>query len=109
MTRKARRAAPRLPRISPTELVILELLGDHGPRYGLWLVENSAKRLKRGTVYVTLGRMEDKGLLESFLEKRDVAAPGLPRRFYRLTRAGVAVLRAAELARALLLEPEVAR
>jgi DNA-binding PadR family transcriptional regulator len=98
-----------LPRISPKELLILQMLGDHGPQYGLWLVANSRRQLKRGTVYVTLGRMEDKGLVESFLEKRDPSAPGLARRFYRLTPAGVAVLRAAELAQALLLQPEIAR
>jgi DNA-binding PadR family transcriptional regulator len=107
MSRRARQPG-RLPRVSRTELLILELLGDHGPRYGLWLVEHSGGRLKRGTVYVTLGRMEDKGLVESYLESREPGVPGLPRRFYRLARAGVAVLRAAELAQALLLEPELA-
>lgn len=108
MPRKARKTES-LPRISPKELVILQLLGDHGPQYGLWLVQNSEGLLKRGTVYVTLGRMEDKGLVESFLEMRDEAIPGLPRRFYRLSHAGIAVLRAAELAQALLHQPEIAR
>jgi len=106
--RRTRKPEP-LPRVSPKELVILELLGDHGPKYGLWLVQNSAGRLKRGTIYVTLGRMEDKGLVESFLEKRDPGVPGLARRFYRLSHAGTAVLRAAELAQALLHQPEMIR
>jgi DNA-binding PadR family transcriptional regulator len=108
MARKPRKIQ-QLPRVSPKELVILQLLGDHGPQYGLWLVQNSAGLLKRGTVYVTLGRMEDKGLVESLLEKRDPAQAGLPRRFYRLSHAGVAVLRAAELAQALLHQPEMVR
>jgi len=108
VTRKSRKVE-RLPRVSPKELVILQLLGEHGPQYGLWLVQNSAGLLKRGTVYVTLGRMEDKGLIESFLEKRDPSASGLPRRFYRLTHAGVAVVRAVELAQALLHRPEMVR
>jgi DNA-binding PadR family transcriptional regulator len=108
MARKPRKVE-QLPRVSPKELLILQLLGDHGPQYGLWLVENSEGLLKRGTVYVTLGRMEDKGLVESLLEKRDPGVPGLPRRFYRLSHAGVAVLRAAELAQALLHQPEMAR
>jgi DNA-binding PadR family transcriptional regulator len=103
------RKVDRLPRVSPKELLILQLLGDHGPQYGLWLVEHSDGLIKRGTVYVTLGRMEDKGLVESFLEKRAPNVPGLPRRFYRSTHAGVAVLRAAELAQALLHQPEMVR
>lgn len=108
MARRPRRVE-QLPRVSPTELVILQLLADHGPQYGLWLVRNSEGLVKRGTVYVTLGRMEDKGLVESFLEKRDPCVPGLPRRFYRSSHAGTAVLRAAELAQALLHQPEMVR
>ena len=38
--------------------------------YGLQLVEQSEGALKRGTVYVTLGRMEAKGLVESEQESR---------------------------------------
>ena len=34
--------------------------------FGLALVERSGGALKRGTVYVTLGRMEAKGLLDGF-------------------------------------------
>lgn len=108
MARKPRKV-DQLPRVSRKELLILQLLGDHGPQYGLWLVQNSEGSLKRGTVYVTLGRMEEKGLVESLLEKRDPTKAGLPRRFYRLSRAGVAILRAAELAQALLLQPERVR
>ena len=47
------------------ERLILELLASEGPMYGLQLVEQSDGALKRGTVYVTLGRMEAKGLVES--------------------------------------------
>ena len=59
--------------------------------YGLQLVAASRGRLKRGTVYVTLGRMEDKG----FITAREEAPPpdegGLPRRVYRVTAFGRAV------------------
>ena len=102
------RSPSELPRVSPTERLILELLGEDGPQYGLALVGLSGGRLKRGTVYVTLGRMEQKGLVESGLEERDPSLPGLPRRFYRPSRTGLAILRAAELAQALLLDPEFA-
>jgi len=89
---------PRLPRLARTEQAILELLASHGELYGLQLVERSEGALKRGTVYVTLQRMEEKGWVESHLEARDVPAAGLPRRLYRPTRPGLALLRAIELA-----------
>jgi len=43
---------------------VLDLL-ESGERYGLELVDASAGRLKRGSVYVTLGRMETKGFVAS--------------------------------------------
>lgn len=75
------------------EKVILQLLRD-GERYGLQLVEESGGRLKRGTVYVTLGRMEEKGYLHSRLEERAGEEGGLPRRLYRPTALGRRVLEA---------------
>jgi PadR family transcriptional regulator PadR len=76
------------------ELLILELLVSEGPMYGLQLVERSAGALKRGTVYVTLGRMESKGIVESEQETPDPGAIGLPRRIYRPTPLGRRMLRA---------------
>ncbi|MET0552378.1 MAG: helix-turn-helix transcriptional regulator, partial [Vicinamibacteria bacterium] len=76
------------PTVSGKEALILELLADAADRYGLELVEASAGRLKRGTVYVTLGRMEDKGFVTSVQEERAPGAIGLPRRLYRLTPLG---------------------
>ena len=49
------------------------------------MVELSDGRLKRGTVYVTLGRMQEKGYLESRQEPLPEGAIGLPRRLYRPT------------------------
>ena len=76
------------------ERFILELLASAGPMYGLQLVEQSAGALKRGTVYVTLGRMEAKGLVESQQEPVPPGAIGLPRRIYRPTALGERMLRA---------------
>ena len=78
-------AAGPLPR---KEQLILELLADAGPMYGLLLVERSGGALKRGTVYVTLGRMEAKGLVTSEQETPHPGAIGLPRRIYRATALG---------------------
>ena len=76
------------------ERLILELLGTEGPMYGLQLVDRSDGALKRGTVYVTLGRMETKGLVESEQEPAPPGGIGLPRRIYRPTALGQRMLRA---------------
>jgi PadR family transcriptional regulator len=76
------------------ERLILDLLVANGPMYGLQLVDRSGGALKRGTVYVTLGRMESKGLIESEQESPDPGAIGLPRRIYRPTPLGDRMLRA---------------
>ena len=76
------------------ERLILELLASQGPLYGLQLVDRSDGALKRGTVYVTLGRMEAKGLVESQQEPVPPGGIGLPRRIYRPTVLGERMLRA---------------
>jgi DNA-binding PadR family transcriptional regulator len=75
----------RLPKFSATERQIIELLAAHDELFGLQMVELSEGRLKRGTVYVTLGRMQDKGYLESRQEALPAGAIGLPRRLYKPT------------------------
>ncbi len=82
-----------IPRLSPTERLVLELLKGK-EKFGLQLVLESGGALKRGTVYVTLGRMQDKGYVESWTEKQPAGAIGLPRRLYRPTRYGLRVLEA---------------
>jgi PadR family transcriptional regulator len=82
------------PRVSRTEHVILALLSRDKELFGLEIVGKSAGAVKRGTVYVTLGRMHDKGFVESRTEPLAPGAIGLPRRLYRLTPYGVAVLKA---------------
>ena len=73
-----------------SERVILELLAGKGPCYGLELVQASGGALKRGGIYVTLGRMEEKGLVMSA-----IGASG--RRLYRPTALGARALTAAHL------------
>lgn len=83
-----------LPRLSGTERLILELLEAEGELFGLQMVELAGGRLKRGTVYVTLGRMQEKGYLESRQEAQSAGAIGLPRRLYRPTGHAARVLAA---------------
>ena len=82
------------PTLPPKERLILELLVANGPLFGLALVDRSAGALKRGTVYVTLGRLENKGLISSEQEPAHPGAIGLPRRIYQVTGLGERVLRA---------------
>lgn len=99
----------KLPSISGRECLVLEQLRN-GDKYGLELVAGSRGALKRGTVYVTLGRMEQKGFVESRQEAQRAGAIGLPRRLYRATAYGLKVLDAYQLLRdALALRPSVVR
>jgi DNA-binding PadR family transcriptional regulator len=82
------RRAPHPPRLSAKESLILDLLIERSSMYGLELVSASRGRLKRGTVYVTLGRMEDKGYITSRTEPAPVDEGGLPRRLYEPTALG---------------------
>jgi DNA-binding PadR family transcriptional regulator len=77
-------------RLPASEHLILKLLTSHGASYGLELVAASRGKLKRGGIYVTLGRMEDKGLVNS-----KIADDG--RRRYAPTALGERALMAAKL------------
>ena len=88
---------------------MLDLL-EPSERYGLELVDASGGRLKRGSIYVTLGRMEAKGFVASRQEDRAPGAIGLPRRLYRPTAYGLKVRDAYRLLRdALALKPAEAK
>jgi DNA-binding PadR family transcriptional regulator len=86
-----------LPRLSHTEQLILSLLSE-GETFGLDLVDRSDGRIKRGTVYVTLARMQQKGYLASRVEAANPGAIGLPRRLYQPTALGLRVMHAWALA-----------
>jgi DNA-binding PadR family transcriptional regulator len=87
----------------------LDLL-EAGERFGLELVDVSGGRLKRGSIYVTLGRMEAKGFVQSRQEARLPGAIGVPRRLYTATAYGLKVREAYRLLReALALKPAEAQ
>lgn len=73
---------------STKEVLILSLLTERYSLYGLELVALSENRLKRGTVYVTLSRMQEKGLIRATEDRRPKEHAGLPRPQYRITAAG---------------------
>ena len=99
---------PRVLTLSAKETLILELLTEQDELYGLQLVAASKRKLKRGTVYVTLGRMEEKGYISSRLEDAPPDVGGMPRRLYQPTALGRRVLAAFSTA-ATHLMPEFAR
>jgi PadR family transcriptional regulator, regulatory protein PadR len=99
----------RLPSMSRTESLVMDLLRGR-ERYGLELVDASDGTLKRGSVYVILARMEEKGFVDSRQEERQQGTTGLPRRLYRATPYGRKVHGAfASLRDALALKPTEAR
>lgn len=76
------------PKLSRKEFLILEMLISKGEMFGLEMVEASGGELKRGTIYVTLQRMGDKGYIESREEPRSMPEIGIPRRKYWATGLG---------------------
>lgn len=87
---------PRLP--SGKELIVLEMLVAKREMYGLEMVKTS-NRLARGTVYVLLNRMADKGYVISRQVKEDNAS-GMPRRVFSITGLGQRALTATRQAHA---------
>jgi len=71
---------------SGKELAVLELLVNKSEMYGPEMV-NASPKLRRGTVYVTLNRMEEKGYVKSRPVKEEGRA-GLPKRIYSVTGLG---------------------
>ena len=88
-----------IPSLSDKEYRVLDLLRAGGEMYGLEMVKASEGSLKRGTIYVTLNRMIEKGFLED-REEKDPTLPGMPRRKYRISGHGQRVLNASDAAAA---------
>lgn len=86
------------PRLSAKEYLILDLLRSGAKRFGLEMVKESGGALKRGTIYVTLQRMAEKGYVRSRQEKSP-KDPGMPRRVYTITGEGAKVLQAVDAGR----------
>jgi DNA-binding PadR family transcriptional regulator len=77
-------------------LAVLRLGDDAYPPLVRAEIERRAQRtVQRGAIYVTLDRLESKGLLSSRLDLGDVPASGRPHRFYRVSPKGVRAVRRA--------------
>jgi len=81
------------PALSGIEYLIMEMLERNGEMFGLEMVDFSDGALKNGTIYVTLGRMVDKDLVDSRVEEDDGQ-----KRLYFPTDYGKRVHKAQEIA-----------
>jgi DNA-binding PadR family transcriptional regulator len=82
--------------LSKTEALILQIMSENGFReiYGLELLKLSNGGIKRGTIYTTLQRMQDKGFVVSRQEEKPDDVSGIPRRLYEITGTGQRALQA---------------
>ncbi|GGL20036.1 PadR family transcriptional regulator [Deinococcus radiotolerans] len=77
------------------DLILLSILNER-PQYGLAIIQEAKSRtdgyfnFKEGSLYPALYRLEKDGLLES--EYAELGGHGKPRKYYRLTAAGQAML-----------------
>jgi DNA-binding PadR family transcriptional regulator len=86
--------APSTSPLGEFEVVVLMAVlhlqgGAFGSAIRTEIEERSGRRAARGAVYITLDRLEDKGLLTSKLEAGTASRGGRPRRLFRATTAGV--------------------
>jgi DNA-binding PadR family transcriptional regulator len=80
------------------QLVLLALVRLEGDAYGVAVQREIARRAGRatsfGTVYTTLARLEEKGLVASRLGEPTPERGGRRKKYFRLTAAGARALRA---------------
>jgi len=75
-------------------LAILRLQTDaYAPAILAEIEARTGRPASRGSIYVTLDRLEEKGLLKSKMERGEVSRGGRPRRRLQLTVAGLNALR----------------
>ena len=79
------------------QMLLLVAMHLEDEAYGVKLMEELesqvGRNVSRGSVYVTLDRMEDKGWISSELSASRPERGGRPRRIVRVTPGGLAVLR----------------
>ena len=84
------------------QLVMLAVVHLEDEVYGVPIVDEIERRTRRkvshAAVYVTLRRLEEKGLLESWKSDPTAQRGGKARRCVRVTRQGLALLRESRLA-----------
>jgi DNA-binding PadR family transcriptional regulator len=84
------------------QLVLLAVLRLEGGAYAVpirdLIESHTGIALARGSIYITLDRLEHKGLVESTMSEPTPEPGGKSRRVFRMRPAGLAALRAARRA-----------
>jgi DNA-binding PadR family transcriptional regulator len=79
------------------QLVLLAVLRAGEGAYGTPILQElrsgGGRRVSRGALYVTLARLEEKGLLHSRAGEAGPARGGRPRRYVRVSASGLRALR----------------
>jgi PadR family transcriptional regulator PadR len=77
--------------------VLLTILRLGGETYSVPMVmemeERAGHEVSQAAIYITLRRLEEKGLLSSRMESGDVTETGRERRWFRLEAAGLELVR----------------
>ena len=80
------------------QLVLLAVLRLEGQAYavpiGDLIASEAQVKLSRGSIYITLDRLETKGLVESWFSEPTGEPGGKARRLFKIRPAGVAALQA---------------
>jgi PadR family transcriptional regulator PadR len=79
------------------QLVMLAILQLRGEAYGVPIVDEIERRtgreVSRAAVYITLRRLEEKGLVSSWMSDPTPERGGKPRRYVRVEPRGASLLR----------------
>ncbi len=84
---------------SKQQHAILRILNDAESKLHAPEICERDRRLKKTTIYVLLGRMQKRRLVESWVEEKQPGRSGPARRFFSLTQTGKRVLAATDAAR----------
>jgi PadR family transcriptional regulator PadR len=83
-------------------LAVLRVSQEAGEAYGVTvhdeLTTRAKRRVARGAIYMTLDRLEKKGLLSSSLSEPTAERGGRAKRCYRVTKPALVALRASRTA-----------
>lgn len=84
------------------ELVLLAILKLASNAYGAAIheaLEESGRRVSIGALYTTLSRLEEKGLVSSWMGESSLKRGGRAKKYFKVLAAGSRALRAAEATR----------
>jgi PadR family transcriptional regulator PadR len=92
------------------ELVLLAILSQGDKAYGVTirqaLEEATARTITIGSLYTTLSRLEDKGLVQSWVGEPTAERGGRAKKHYRVKGSAQVLLREVQAARHRLMSPE---